>query len=141
MIQLLIIVGAFIFLVLGSIHLLYTIFTNKLAPRNATTMSGMKKSKLILTSETTVWKAWVGFNASHSLGAMFFALIYMPLCIFHFEVIEDTHWFTWLPVAFSFSYLLLAKAYWFRVPFIGILIANICFSVSALMLTFGSTLL
>ncbi len=140
MIQLLIIIGAFIFLILGSAHLLFTIFTKRLAPRSATTTSGMKKSKLALTNETTVWKAWVGFNASHSLGAIFFALIYIPLCIFHFEVIENTYWFTWLPVVFSLCYLVLAKLYWFRIPFIGISIASISFVIAALLLTFGSTI-
>ncbi len=62
----------------------------------------------------------------------------MPLCIFHFE---GTHWFNWLPVAFSLCYLFLAKFYWLRIPFIGILIASICFVIAALMLTFGGTLI
>jgi hypothetical protein len=35
----------------------------------------MKTSFPILTKKTTMWKAWTGFNASHSSGAMFIGII------------------------------------------------------------------
>ena len=74
-----------------------------------------------------MWDAWVGFNASHSLGAMLVAAFYIPLALFNMDVIRETTWFSFLPVIIGLSYLALAKRYWFKIPFIGILISTACF--------------
>ena len=42
-----------------------------------------RSSALVLTRETTVWKAWIGFNASHSLGAMLYGVVYADLALAH----------------------------------------------------------
>lgn len=69
--QYLIITGSAIFLVLGTIHLAYTFFSDKFLARQAETVERMKADVPVLTRQTTMWNAWVGFNASHSSGAMF----------------------------------------------------------------------
>jgi len=135
MAQALLTIGAGIFLILGSIHLIYTFRSNHFAARDPVVTNAMKKTSPVLTKETTIWKAWVGFNASHSLGAIFFALIYIPLALFHLELLESSNWFAWLPVAAGISYLGLAKNYWFRIPLIGIMVATICFIVAAVLLS------
>jgi len=135
MAQALLTIGAGIFLILGSIHLIYTFRSNHFAARDPVVTNAMKKTSPVLTRETTIWKAWVGFNASHSLGAIFFALIYIPLALFHLELLESSNWFAWLPVAVGISYLALAKNYWFRIPLIGIMVATICFIVAAVLLS------
>ncbi|MFT5450898.1 MAG: hypothetical protein ACI9N9_000378 [Enterobacterales bacterium] len=68
--QFLIIIGSSIFGVLGTIHLIYTFFTNKFNAYDSSVTVAMKNTNPIMTKETTIWNAWVGFNASHSLGAM-----------------------------------------------------------------------
>ena len=130
----LLIIGASIFGVLGTIHLIYTFFTNKFDAIDSTVIEAMKSTSPILTRETTMWKAWIGFNASHSLGAMLFAGIYIPLSVYNFEVIQQSAWFSLLPVIVGLSYLGLAKMYWFRIPFTGVLIATVCFVVGAISL-------
>lgn len=70
MAQILLIMGASIFGILGVIHLMYTFFTNKFEAHDSSVTEAMKKTSPALTKETTVWDAWIGFNASHSLGAM-----------------------------------------------------------------------
>ncbi len=67
--------GSVIFIILGVIHLLYTFFTNKFSSRNKNVIHEMKSSYPNLTKETTMWKAWIGFNASHSSGAMFIGIM------------------------------------------------------------------
>lgn len=129
-----IVTGASIFGVLGSIHLIYTFFTNKFDAIDPSVNEAMKSTSPVLTKETTIWNAWVGFNASHSLGVMIFAGVYIPLTIFHFEVIQHSIWFSLLPVAVGLSYLALAKRYWFRIPFTRVLIATICFVGGAISL-------
>jgi hypothetical protein len=67
---------AAIILLLGLIHLLYTFRGPKLNPRDAALETRMKEISPVVTRETTMWKAWVGFNASHSYGAILFGLVY-----------------------------------------------------------------
>ena len=131
--QVLFIIGASIFGLLGFVHLIYTFFTDKFNPYNPDVMAAMKSTTANITKETTVWRAWVGFNASHSLGAILFAAIYIPLAFSHIQFIVNNSWFAVLPSIVGISYLLLAKNYWFKIPLFGILISTICF-VSAFVL-------
>ncbi len=128
MAKILFIGGASIFGVLGTIHLVYTFFTNKFDAFDPSVKVAMKSTSPVLTRETTMWNAWIGFNASHSLGAMIFAGVYIPLSLFHFEIVRQSIWFSYLPVVVGVSYLILARRYWFKIPFTGILIATICFA-------------
>ena len=91
--HILFIIGASIFGVLGFVHVIYTFFTDKFNPYNFDVTVAMKNTSPVLTNETTVWSAWVGFNASHSLGAIFFAAIYIPLAFSHIQFIVNTIWF------------------------------------------------
>lgn len=131
--QALFIIGTSIFGILGFAHLIYTFFTDKFNAHNPDVTEAMKNTSPNITKETTVWRAWIGFNASHSLGAILFAAIYIPLAFSHIEFIISNSWFAVLPTLVGFSYLLLAKTYWFNIPFFGILLSTICF-VSALVL-------
>ena len=133
MAQILIIIGASIFGILGTIHLLYTFFTNKLDPYDSSVTRAMKDTSPILTKETSIWNAWVGFNASHSLGAMLVAAVYIPLGTSYFYIIQQSVWFSFLPVLIGLSYLILAKIYWFKIQFFGVLISTICFAGAALL--------
>ena len=132
--QILLIAGATIFGVLGSVHLLYTFYSNKFDARDEAVTTGMKNTSPVLTKETTMWKAWVGFNASHSLGALLVTAFYVPLAVTNMQVIRESIWFSILPVLIGLSYLFLAKKYWFRIPFIGILISTLCFIGAAVMI-------
>jgi len=136
-VQALIIAGASIFGLLGTVHLVYTFFTDKFDPRDAPTKEAMKATSPVLTRRTSVWDAWIGFNASHSLGAMLFAAMYLSLAGAHMPTLQGSPALFWLPVVASGAYLALAKRYWFRTPFIGIAIATTCFGVAALTLTFS----
>jgi len=132
--QILLIVGALIFGVLGLVHLLYTFFTNKFDAYDASVTQAMKATCPVLTQETSMWRAWIGFNASHSLGAMLVAAVYIPLSVSYFSVIQTSVWFSMLPVFIGLSYLILAKKYWFKIPFTGVLISTICFSGAAVLI-------
>ncbi len=132
--KILLLAGVSIFAVLGCIHLYYTLFTRKFEAYDSAVTEAMKSASLKLTKETTVWDAWVGFNASHSLGAILLAAFYMPLVLFNFSVIQQSLWLSTLPVIVGLSYWLLAKKYWFKIPLLGISIATLCFIVAALLI-------
>ena len=132
--QILLIVVAAIFGVLGTLHLYYTFFTNKFMTRDRKVAEAMKATSPLLTNRTTMWDTWIGFNGSHSLGAIFIAVFYILLATRHMEVIRETKIFVLLAVLIGTSYLALAIRYWFRVPLIGILLATICFVISAILI-------
>ena len=132
--QSLIVLGASVFGVLGTLHLVYTFFTDKFNARDAATMAAMKATHPVLTCRTSVWNAWVGFNASHSLGAMLFAAVYLVLALGHMPVLKQSPTLVWIGVAGSLGYLALAQRYWFRTPLIGIALASACFIGAALTL-------
>lgn len=133
--QTLIVAGALIFGLLGTVHLAYTLFTGMFSPRDATTEAAMKLTHPRLTRRTTLWKAWVGFNASHSLGAMLFAAIYLLLALAHMDWLREAPGLVWLAALGALAYLALAVRYWFRTPLIGIALASVCFLVAAIVLS------
>jgi hypothetical protein len=75
--------SAAIILTLGIIHLAYTFWGPKLTPRDPALQTTMSEIAPVITRETTMWKAWIGFNASHSLGAILFGLVYGYLALLH----------------------------------------------------------
>lgn len=129
--------GSAIFFILGTLHLYYTFFTGKFNPRNKNVIEDMKNTSPQLTNETTMWKAWIGFNASHSAGAIFIGLINILLAAENFSVIENSFLLSLCTILTSVFYLWLAKRYWFSIPFIGILVAVCCFIISPVLSFFA----
>lgn len=126
-------IGSSVILLLGSAHLYFTFFTNKFSSKNQRVIDEMANSHPILTKDTTIWKAWIGFNASHSSGAIFFGGMNLYLAINHFSIFETAHFFFIFNIVTVGFYLWLAKKYWFKSPFIGILIGFLCFTASYLL--------
>ncbi len=124
------ILGSVIITFLGIIHLVYTFFTNKFLPRNENLKKEMHLTSPILTKETTMWNAWIGFNASHSSGAIFIGVINIYLAVKHFSILQTEHFFFLFNITTIGFYVWLAKKYWFKAPLIGISITFICFVVS-----------
>ncbi len=124
------IVAALILLILGSIHLYYTFFTNKFSSKNTKLIKEMKASSLVLTNETTVWKAWIGFNASHSSGAMFMGIINIYLVFYDYTILENNYFLYLFNISTVGFYAWLAKKYWFKIPFFGISVTLLCYILS-----------
>ena len=72
---------------------------------------------------TTMWLAWVGFNASHSMGALLFALVYGYFGLRQPELFFHSPFLVTVGFAMLVGYVLLAKEYWFRIPLTGLAIA------------------
>ena len=135
--QMLLVTGATIFGLLGLLHLAYTFFTTKFDPYDASVADGMKNTSPRISRQTTMWRAWVGFNGSHSLGAIVFAALVIVLAARRMDVIVDAPVFAWIAVGNGLAYLALAKRYWFRIPLIGIALATACFVIAAVRLSFA----
>jgi hypothetical protein len=132
--KILIIGGSLIFFTLGGLHLYYTFFTEKFLPRNADLLPGMQNTSPRLTKDTTMWKAWVGFNASHSLGAMFFGAVNSVLAFSFFGAFENSIMIIVIDSLTILLYFFLAKNYWFRIPLTGIALSGLCFIVAFILI-------
>jgi hypothetical protein len=121
--------SAAIFLALGSIHLVYTFWGAKLTPRDPALQARMREISPVISRETTMWKAWIGFNASHALGALLFGLVYGYLAIAEPAFLFRSVFLLSVGFCVLLSYVVLGKVYWFRVPFTGILLAFLAYVV------------
>lgn len=128
--------SASIILMLGLIHLLYTFRGSKLQPRDSTLQARMQEVSPVLTRETTMWKAWIGFNASHSYGAILFGLVYGYLALAHGGLLFQSPFLLLTGLALLAGYVFLGKRYWFSVPYRCILLATALY-LSALAIEFG----
>jgi len=122
--SLLIAASAAIILLLGLVHLLYTFRGTKLHPRDAALQARLKEVSPFITRETTMWKAWIGFNASHSYGAILFGLVYGYLALAHASFLFQSTFLLLLGLLLLAGYVFLGKVYWFSVPFRGIVLST-----------------
>ena len=128
------ILGTVPFILLGAIHILYSVrdtwSPKKLTPYDDSVRVSMQRSTLALTRQTTMWRAWLGFNISHGIGVLFFGLIYLTLAISDFALITRITLLQYFALTVSVSYLVLSVKFWFHIPTIGSGIGTACFLVS-----------
>ncbi len=127
--NLLIAASAVVLGALGSIHLLYTYWGNKLDPRDPAVRAAMERTHPVITRQTTVWRATKGFNASHSLGIIAFALLYGYLAMWRPEVLAGSRFLSGLGMAVLLAYLVLSWRYFFRIPFRGVALACVLYAI------------
>jgi hypothetical protein len=114
-------------LLLGVMHLLYTFRGPKMTPRDPALRAHMERVSPIITRETTMWRAWIGFNASHSMGLLLFGLVYGDLSIGHPALLFRSPFLLAVGLAMLLGYLALARLYWFSRPFVAVIVALACY--------------
>jgi hypothetical protein len=79
-----------------------------------------------------MWRAWVGFNFSHSLGIAMFgvACIAVGLSLPSLALPKAA---LLVPVAIGVTYVLLAILYWFRNAAIGVAAGTLCLVIGWLL--------
>lgn len=125
--HILIAISSCIILLLGALHLVYTFFGSKLTPRDSQLIDQMKQVSPVITKETDMWKCWIGFNASHSLCAILFGLVYGYLAILHPDFLLASYFLLFTGLGLLTGLVVLGKLYWFSIPFYGISIAFVCY--------------
>ena len=85
--QILIASGAALWSLLGAIHIIYTLFTNKLAPRDAAITTTMKATSPVLTRRTNLWNGWI------------------------MSLLRESPALIWLPVVGGAAHLAIARRY------------------------------
>ena len=132
MIYVLLILGGTVFGVLGASHAMYTLLDLRnpqwLVPADPSVAHAMANSALNLSGgRTDMWRAWVGFNFSHSLGLLLVAGMAL-WAGFRIKTLP----FGIIPALtlIGYAYEVLDLLYWFRAPAIGVAIGTGCFAAA-----------
>src|SRR5271154_7295052 len=125
--RILMVLSASIILTLGVVHLVYTFWGTKLNPRDPALQISMSQISPVITKETTMWRSWVGFNASHSMGAILFGLVFGFLALAHGQLLFQSQFLLVVGLAMLGGFVVLCKIYFFSAPLTGICIALTCY--------------
>ena len=123
-----------IYILLGALHALYTALdirkARRIVPDDPAVIVAMQNSKIRLTrGQATMWQGWVGFNFSHSLGAIFFGAVMCAIAV-TLGIAAMSPWVLLALTGVSAVYLSLALKYWFRIPVLGTAIATVCLAAA-----------
>jgi len=128
--KILMVVCASIVFTLGVVHFVYTFWGPKLTPRDPALQISMKQISPVITKETTMWRCWVGFNASHSMGLILFGLVFGFLALAHGQILCQSPFLLVVGLAMLGGFVVLSKVYWFSAPFTFPCISLACYVAS-----------
>jgi hypothetical protein len=130
--------GTVPFILLGAMHIVYSLLDvwtpKRLTPYDDAVRASMQQSTLALTRQTTMWRAWLGFNLSHGIGVLFFGVVYLALALSDFGLLARVTVLPVLALGVSVCYWVLSVKYWFHIPAIGSAIGSTCFLVSLVLI-------
>jgi hypothetical protein len=124
------VLSASIVLSLGVAHLVYTFWGPNLTPRDPALQISMSQISPVITGETTMWRAWVGFNASHSMGLILFGLVFGYLALAHGQLLVQSPFLLLVGFAMLGGFVVLCRVYFFSAPLRGISISLACYVAS-----------
>jgi hypothetical protein len=128
--KILMVLSASINFTLGVVHLVYTFWGPNLTPRDPALQISMSQIAPVITRETTMWRCWVGFNASHSMGLILFGLIFGFLALAHSQLLFQSPFLRIVGLAMLGGFVVLSKVYFFSAPLVGLSISLACYAVS-----------
>ena len=123
-------VSASIVFTLGVVHFVYTFWGPNLTPRDHALQISMSQISPVITNQRTMWRCWVGFNASHSMGLILFGLVFGFLAAAHSQLLFHSPFLLVVGLAMLGGLVVLCKAYLFSVPLAGISISLACYVAS-----------
>ena len=128
--KMLMVVSAGIAFTLGVVHFVYTFWGPKLMPRDPALQVSMSQISPVITKETSMWRCWVGFNATHSMGLILFGLVFGYLAVAHGEVLFQSTFLLAVGLVMLGCLVVLCKVYFFSVPLAGVCISLACYIAS-----------
>jgi hypothetical protein len=137
----LIAVSAGLITALGIIHLVFTFHGSNLHPRDAEVRLQMENALPVLTRETTMWKAWIGFNATHSLGIILFGVMYGYLALAQRQLLFRSGFLLLTGLIMLAAYGYVCRRYFFSVPFHRVVLAGILYLIGTVVGLIGTRVL
>jgi hypothetical protein len=121
--------SAAVVLLLGLVHLLYTFRGDQLHPRDPELTAKMMTVSPVITRESTMWRVWIGFNATHSFGLILFGALFGYLAMRHSAFLFHSWFLLALGFALLVGYAAVAKLYFFTSPFRGVVLATVLYVI------------
>lgn len=124
------VLSAGILFTLGAFHLAYTFSGPLLTPRDPALQINMSQTSPVISTETTMWRCWIGFNATHSMGLILFGLIFGFLALAHGQLLFRSWFLLGVGLATLGGYVVLCKVCFFSAPLRGVSISLACYVAS-----------
>ena len=128
--KILMVVSVGIAFTLGVVHLAYTFWGPNLMPRDPALQISMSQISPVITKETTMWRCWLGFNATHSMGLILFGLVFGYLAVAHGQVLFQSTFLLAVGLVMLGGLVVLCKVYFFSAPLTGACISLACYIAS-----------
>ena len=103
------VLSASIAFTLGVVHLVYTFWGPMLTPLDPALRISMSQIAPVIRKETTMWRCWVGFNASHSMGLILVGLVFGFLALAHGQLLFQSPFLLVVGLAMLVGFVVLCK--------------------------------
>lgn len=128
--KVLMVMSASIVFTLGVVHFVYTFWGQELTPRDPGLQISMSQISPVITKETTIWRCWVGFNATHSMGLILFGLVFGFLAVAHGQILFRSPFLLIVGLAMLGGVVVLCRLYFFGAPLAGMSVSLACYIAS-----------
>ena len=128
--------GSFILMIMGTLHLYGTLFTPFMHPRNEKLIPEMKLATLKMSDKLTLWKSWIGFNATHSAGVIFLGASNLYITSKYGEILQHDLILPSLTIVVVSFYCWVAWRYWFKIVTSLLVVALIFLLTSFVLIIF-----
>ncbi|WP_425408679.1 LIC_13387 family protein [Hyphococcus sp.] len=131
-------VGGLVFLLLGAMHFRMTVADmknpRKFAPAKDGLLEELQSTRMRFRKDLkSFWDSYIGFHFSHSIGVIFYACIVLYFALIRPDILSDYIIRVGI-VVFGAAYVLLARWFWFIIPFLGALIGVSVIAIGMAML-------
>lgn len=134
---LLVILGGFVFLALGTLHGAVSLRDvwnpTQFTPTDPALRLAMQQSGIAFHPEVNLWKAWLGFNLTHSLGLVLFGGGFLYVGMFAPDVFAESRALQGVAVSVSATYLVISAFFFFSGPVMGTAAGLAAFLIAALL--------
>lgn len=128
--QILLVLAASIFLMLGTLHGVWTlrdvVHPRLFTPTDESVRHAMQGAQLALNPRANLWQAWLGFNLSHSLGVLVFGGGLLAFACHDFALFTASALVQGIAVTVAAAYFVLSVCFWFWGPALGAGVALLC---------------
>lgn len=139
--EVLFIAGTVPFLLLGTVHLAWTLgdlrSPTHFRPTEDAVIAAMKNTQVAAFAGgpgvRTFWASWLGFNLSHAVGVLLVGLVPLAFVVQDYGLVDAVEVIRPLTLVVPLVYLVLAWRFWFVAPAAGATVAFTLFAGSALL--------
>lgn len=132
--------SAAILAVVGALHVYGTLFDSDLSPRDPALQKRMREVSPVITDETTMWRAWIGFNVGFGMGAMLHGLVYAFLAVAHARLLFGSRFLLAAGFLMSGGFTALSRRYLFKIPAFCFGVSLACYVASIVLARFDRSL-